>query len=370
MTSSIPEAAALLRSKSFNLLIFILVTSIAIALSGDRVFASAQSVGGIDYDTLTVQECTATIGFPYASYVVSDGMTQLKIPVYLRFTNPIPVNDTWCYMSGYIRYNKGLNAFIMDTNIPVNITPAYFESVEQDTIRVAWNTSSGLRIYFDNYRIDSASTAYQTINLGYIVYNFQAPNSTFTLNFTTSTLSSVAPSNATVRLTAYEYGFAESIAYAINTSSDIDTIISWLSNISHDTDYLPSIMQNLSTNFQYTINWLSDISQSNYDLYVLIRDYINDPDVGQNASEAAAMVGSQAAQEHAAQESLYALSPGNMNDLDGALNDFGLLDSVKNSTDFWGYCINQFSSRSGPLWGIFIFGLILGLIAFILRLSK
>lgn len=369
MTSSIPEAEALQRSKSFNLLIFILVTSIALALSGDRVFASAQSVGGIDYDSLTVNECTANVFLPYASYVVSDGAYQLRVPVFLRFMTPIPTGDNWVYMSGLMKYSTAPTGFTFDTNTPVNIAPAYFESVENDNIRVAWSTSMGLRIYFDNYRI-VGNTANEVINLGYLVYNFQVPSSTFTFNFTTSNIQNQTPTVVNVRLTAYEYGFAETIAYAINSSSDIDTIISWLSNISHDTDYLPSIMQNLSTNFQYTINWLSDISQSNYDLYILIRDYINDPDVGQNASEAAAMVGSQAAQEHAAQESLYALSPGNMNDLDGALNDFGLLDSVKNSTDFWGYCINQFSSRSGALWGIFIFGLILGLIAFILRLSK
>lgn len=225
-------------------------------------FASAQSVGAIDYDTLTTQECTAHISLPYASYVVSDGAYQLKVPVYLRFNNPIPSGDNWVYMSGMIRYSTAPTAFTIDTNnVPVNINPAYFESVENDTIRVAWNTSAGLRIYFDNYRI-VGNTAAETINLGYLVYNFQQPSSTFTLNFSTSSVNNQTPTVAQVRLTAYEYGFAETIAYAISQSSSMQDVTDWLADISQNTSYLPGILTSLSTNFPLVLSALVSIDQN------------------------------------------------------------------------------------------------------------
>lgn len=365
MTSTIPEAAASQRSKSFNLLIFILVTSMAIALSGDRVFASFQSVGIPDRDVLDNSYFSGTIYPTQAAYHVEGATNELVIPVFYNMSN-FPDTYNMAYLSGYVMFqNIGLNVFGSDTSAPVNVMPEWFEPANTDTIQIAWSTSYSLRIYFNNYRILDNSSNNRIILLGYIHYTFDEASSAFWYQFPTANKQVNAASNGIMYGSAYEYGFADSIIYAIDTSTDINQIITWLADISQNTAYAYQILSGIQSR-------LVIVDGHVVDLYDLIYDYLYpDQNPGaEDASEAAAQVGSQAAQEHAAQESLYALSPGNMNDLDRALNDFGLLDSVKNSTDFWGFCISEFSSRSGPIWGIFIFGLILGLIAFILRLSK
>lgn len=302
------------------------------------VFASAQSVGSIDYDTLTTQECVAHISMPYASYVVSDGAYQLKVPIYLRFYNPIPLGDNWTYMSGMIRYNTAPTAFVINTNnVPVNISAAYFESVDNDNIRVAWNTSAGLRIYLDNYRI-LGNTAAETINLGYMVYNFQQPASTFTLNFSTSSVNNQTPTVAQIRLTAYEYGFAEAIAYGISQSSSMVEVNEWLANISQDTSYLPSIVSSLNQNFPLILSALTQINNNVYAIYQQL--------LSMNAaqsSEAAAIEGevNQKASQSAVLSDDMAVNKPQLSGDD--INISGLIDSSVNQkfTGFLGALVNN-----------------------------
>lgn len=114
----------------------------------------------------------------------------------------------------------------------------------------------------------------------------------------------------------------------------------------------------------YTI--LSALYSSN--LYDLIYGYINGGNNGAiAASQAASNLGSQAAQEAAMEASVAALAPGNLSDLENS-DPLDFLSEISTSTSFWGSLVTSFSTVSGVFWGIFIIGLLLGLIAFILRL--
>lgn len=104
-------------------------------------------------------------------------------------------------------------------------------------------------------------------------------------------------------------------------------------------------------------------------LYDLIESYIN-ADVSAPVDQAANQAGNLASNEAAAEASLAALSPANLGDFDNAVSEITILDDVSQSLVFWTTAVNGFSTRSGSLWGIFIFGLLIGLIAFILRLRR
>lgn len=109
---------------------------------------------------------------------------------------------------------------------------------------------------------------------------------------------------------------------------------------------------------------LSDLQNNR--LYNLIESYIN-ANVSDPVDQAATQAAGLAQNQLAAEQSLAALSPGRMEDLDAA-DAFDILDETANSTRFWTMLVNEFSISSGVLWGVFIFALMIGLIAFILRL--
>lgn len=115
--------------------------------------------------------------------------------------------------------------------------------------------------------------------------------------------------------------------------------------------------------------WNIIASLRTYKLMNLLDSYINanisDP-VDHAATQAAGLAQNQAA----AEQSLAALSPADMGDFDSAVSDITILDDVSNSLVFWTNAVHAFSTRSGSLWGVFIFGLLIGLIAFILRLRR
>lgn len=210
-----------------------------------QVFASSQSVGTPDRDVLSYSYFSGSIYPTQAAFHVEAGTNELVVPVFYNMSN-FPDVYNMAYLSGYVIFqNIGLNVFGSDTSAPVNVNPEWFESVNSDTIQVAWNTSYSLRIYFNNFRILDNSSNNRIILLGYIHYTFDEPSSAFWYQFPTANKQVNAASNGIMYGSAYEYGLADSIIYAIDTSTDIEQIITWLSDISQNTALLSTVVTNL-----------------------------------------------------------------------------------------------------------------------------
>lgn len=353
--------------RKFNKFVTIIFLSLLLGLAaGEPVLASSSDVGTIDFDSLGTNAMTITIYASQGGYYIGDDMHELKVPVYIRFTNGSDISPySYSYLTGISRYNVGINIFGTDPSTPVNVNPAYFEGVITDNLHVLWNTANGLRIYYDNYRIDSGQSNYREIFIGYMVYQFDTPSSGFqyTLEFPSKT--GVAPTNNNMRATAYEYGFVEAMVYSLDSCESLADIYSTLLMIAQDTDYLRAILEGLETLDSHVLYLL----QTADEIRDLLDSYINPTEnpAAEAASNAAHVAESAVGAEAAAVASLAALSPGNMQDLDDA-DPMGVLDDISTSTQFWGNLVLGFSEYSSALWGVFIFALLVGLIAFILRL--
>lgn len=226
------------------------------------VFASSQSVGSIDYDSIGTNATVMNLSASQAAYYIGDDMHELRVPVYMRFVNGGDIGAySWAYISGVSRYSVGLNLFGVDTNSPVNVNPAYFEGTNNDNLHVLWNTSSGLRIYYDNYRIDSSQGNYREVFLGYMVYQFDTPSSGFTYTFPTPLKQNITVSNQNLRGTAYEYGFAETIMWALEQSETMQDIMDVLYDIDQSTSYLPTILSLMQTDMPQILTALTVIDQ-------------------------------------------------------------------------------------------------------------
>lgn len=226
------------------------------------VFASSQSVGSIDYDSIGTNATVMNLSASQAAYYIGDDMHELRVPVYMRFVNGSDIGAySWAYISGISRYSVGLNLFGVDTNSPINVNPAFFEGVNTDNLHVLWNTSSGLRIYYDNYRIDSSQGNYREVFLGYMVYQFDTPSSGFTYTFPNPLKQNINVSNQNLRGTAYEYGFAETIMWALEQSATMQDIMDVLYDIDQSTSYLPSILSLMQTDMPQILTALTVIDQ-------------------------------------------------------------------------------------------------------------
>ena len=342
--------------------IFPLLLSIVLGLASG-VPVQASSV--VDYDAVLSTDLVMELSTSQASYYIGDGMSELRVPVYMRFTETSVAAFSFSYWSGMNRYNVGLNWMGVDPNSPINVNIAYFEGVDTDTITVLWNTSKGLRIFYNNYHFTSYQGTYREVFLGYMVYQFDNPSSGFTFTFPTVLKANNSPANNSVRATNFEYGFAQAVADGINDSQAVQDIYDDLSAMKSAQS---TFFQTVSQDLYYIYSAVQSLDQWSNMIYTLLYDYIHPTqNPGEAASEAGQIAESMAAQEAAASASLAALSPGNMADLD-AVEPLGILDTVSNSTQFWGTLVQEFSTASGAIWGVFIFALLVGLIGFILRL--
>lgn len=180
--------------------------------------------------------------------------------------------------------------------------------------------------------------------------------------------SSISNSNI---LDTFDYYFSNS-SFLSNSLLYIDGIRQGTYIFEFSSDH-PFSFTSTTLNFYYLsssdIEYWSILNNiQNNKFYDLLYDYIYGSDSGGAvASSAASDLGSAAANQQAAEESIYALAPGNLSDLDSA-DAFGVLDNITNSTAFWGDLVIGFSNVSGILWDVFIFSLMVGLIVFILRL--
>lgn len=239
----------------------IISAGIVVLSTAVPVFASSQSVGSMDYDTIGTNATVMNLSASQAAYYIGDDMHELRVPVYMRFVNGGDIGAySWAYLSGVTRYSVGLSLFGVDTNSPINVNPAYFEGVNTDNLHVLWNTSAGLRVYYDNYRIDSSQANYREVFIGYMVYQFDTPSSGFTYTFPSPLKQNITVSNQNLRGTAYEYGFAESMMWAIDNCQSMQDIDQILTDINQSTDALPAILTIMQTDSPLILQALASIN--------------------------------------------------------------------------------------------------------------
>lgn len=326
----------LLRKKKILNIVGAFVAAGAVLFYGTvPVFASSQSVGTIDSDSISMTDMAAQVSTLTSQYV-PDGATELRMPVYLNF-NRTALWENYTYISGYLLYGATPNSFGIYTGGSAQVTRAYFEPSNDRSISAVWLEGNSLRVYFDNARITGYSNSSAYVLIGYMVYKFDPAPTGFTYITPTSSTVNITP-NGYVRGTAYEYGFAEAIAYGISQSSSMVEVNEWLANISQDTSYLPTIVSILQTNFPLILNALSTINNNVYAIYQQL--------LSMNAaqsSEAAAIEGevNQKASQSAVLSDDMAVNKPQLSGDD--INITGLIDSSVNQkfTGFLGALVNN-----------------------------
>lgn len=318
-----------------------------------------------DYTSISAAGMAATFSLGASSYYVGDNTNYLDVPVYASFS-AYGASNSFKYLSGMTYYSITNTYFTFDvSNTSVNVKKQYFIPNEVNGFSCLWLDGASLRLYFNNFSFNGSGTAY-FILLGYMRYEFDAVPSGFQLNFTRSTSGSpISPAVCNIRATDFEYGFMSAVIDGIDNSSAIQQIYQDLLAMKNANSTFYLQVTNALNRIESDIE---SVDQWSHDIYLLLYDYIYpSQDPGAAASQAANEAAAIASQEVAAEASLAALSPGNMEDLD-AVEPLGVLDDVANSTRFWGTLVEEFSFDSGPLWGVFILALLVGLIGFILRL--
>lgn len=292
--------------------------------------------------------------------IYEDSYGDILIPVYFWYN--AAVNDG--FLNGTLAFNVG--SFTYKDSNNVNVPVNYFEAVNLNGLSTRYDNRTGNGyIYFDNFH--NRKEFSQLIGYFHVSVNTTAAS---TIVYSNSLEKQATITYNYVYHTDYEFGLENAVIAAINDSSDINSIILHLLNIQNNTALLDYIIDYLANNRNLTeiYNQLVSLNATETRLYNEIYNYIHQSNTGANAaSQAASELGSEAANQGNIEESLVALAPGNISDLDSA-DAFGVLDDIQLSTAFWVDAVHQFSIESGILWGIFIFALIIGLIAFILRL--
>lgn len=232
-----------IKNKVCALLSAFLCSAGVLVYASTPVYASSQSVGSIDYDSIESSQLTIDLGTGVSAYYIAENTSELIVPVNIKLSS---LNNVYqfTYLSGYARYNIGLNLFGYDTNSPVNVNPYYFEPVNGNDFRVVWTTAGQLRVYFDNFRIEG-SNALRYINIGYIHYFYDVPSTGFTYTFPNVNRTGITCNTSNVRGTAYEYGFVEAMVYSINNATSIQQIFQVLNDIDQNTGYLADILAEL-----------------------------------------------------------------------------------------------------------------------------
>lgn len=356
MTSSIRDLVHSQILKRFNAAALIVAMIIGLALSGDRVNAADDPVS-FNFSAGDFHLTANSFGTFY-----DDSYSDILIPVYCYLSG----NNSSVYLNGVC--NASCSAFSFHCSDNTNASLIYFEPINYQGLTVRY-TNGSINLFFNDFYFRNGLS----YPIGYFHISVATTASSTMIYVNDSATHNLTFGSSYTYATSYEYGLENAIISAINSASDVNEIITILNGIRNYTALLNSILDYLSQNRTLTeiYNQLVTSNQTQSAIYQEIYNYIHDNNSGAAAaSQAAQSAGSQAANQAAAEASLAALSPGNMADLDSALQNFDLLDNVRQSTTFWTYCVNQFSTRSGALWGIFIFGLIIGLIAFILRLRR
>lgn len=331
----------LLRKKKILNIVAAFVAAGAVLLySTVPVFASSQSVGSIDRTAIPNTDLEISLWIPNNQYIyVPEAATEFVVPVYAF----IPLSDiyNYSYLSGMARYNCFITQFGYPSGTPVNIYYDYFESVERDDMFVIWgkNTNDNLKIYFNNYRFDGLK-AEGFMLLGYMHMKCQSAQHTgFTLYFPNNTNKYGAAGHTNVYGTAYEYGFAEAMAYAIANATSTQEALDWLADISQTARYLEEeVYDILYTQYPLVLSALAQINNNVYAIYQQL--------LSMNAaqsSEAAAIEGevNQKASQSAVLSNDMAVDKPQLSGDD--INITGLIDTSVNQqfTGFLGALVNN-----------------------------
>lgn len=341
---------------------FILAAFLCVWLgTGVRAYAS----NTYDKEQVSFDSFSWFLGSTTTNRINKDSYGDVSIPVYLqlRFSG-----SQYQYFSGFLVLSGAINFTISFPDSNGNVSAMWFENAANEGIDIRYNLNnpSNVFIFFDNWLCQDSVG----ILVGYLHCSIYSSYDYVTLSFANQN-QRLNYSSGIVYRSSSEYGLVSAIVYAINNSSDIDTVIDYLYIIKNNIPLINDVLFELES--QSTIlNTLSSkltlIYNKDVELYNLLYNYINNSNSGASAaSQAAADLAGAAADQHAIEASLAALSPGNMSDLDSA-DGLAVLENVTNATRFWSTLVTQFSEVSGILWGVFIIALLLGLIAFILRL--
>lgn len=251
------------------LLTVLLITGAVFAVP---VYASSQSVGTIDSDSIDMANMQASISTVHSIYV-PENATELKLPVYLNFNNTL-LWQNYSYLSGYVLYGATPNVFGIYTGGSAQVVRTYFEPVDDRRIYGIWLEGNSLRVYFDNARITSYVGSAGYVLIGYMIYEFDPAPTGFTYFPPISSTASIIP-NGYIRGSAYEYGFTDSIIYALNNASSLEDIFTILNSIDQSTGYLSDILAELQSDYTNLYNLLVRIWNTDTAVLSVDRDIYN-----------------------------------------------------------------------------------------------
>lgn len=250
----------------------IILSAGTVLLNAVPAFASSQSVGTIDSDSVSMSNMQASIS-TVSSIYVAENATELKLPVYLNFNNTL-LWQNYSYLSGYVLYGATPNVFGVYTGGSTQIVRTYFEPLNDRSIYAIWLEGNSLRVYFDNARLTSYSGSAGYVLIGYMTYEFDPAPTGFTYYPPVSSTANITP-NGYIRGSAYEYGFTDSIIYAINNASSLEDIFSILNSIDQSTGYLADILAELQNTHTDLYNMLVHIWNTDTAVLSVDRDIYN-----------------------------------------------------------------------------------------------
>ena len=364
MMSNTKKQAGYIALQKFNHVITVLLTAILLGLSFPEVRVLAD-VPYSDLDLTFYTDSALDININSSADSII-----FRVPLFVKI-NVSNVNR-YKYISGYLNSTSGS----IVTKMPCTVDSfaanyLYYEPIN-DSIYINRPDLSTVVVYFNSFFIDAnASSANYVIQIGYIYYSAECTDGIANVRFNTNSYTPTFGYSPAFTISDAPTGIYTAIMEAINNASDIDSIISVLNTISSDTRLLASILQAISDNGSLLANIYARLGQmhsTETSLYNEVYSYIHGSNSGANAaSEAAADLGSQANVQASMEAVLASLSPGDFSDIDNA-DAFGVLRDTTVSLSFWGQLVSGFADYSGVIWGFFILALMLGLIAFILRL--
>lgn len=243
----------------------------------------------------------------YGLYELDHYVYHARVPLYVNISVSSPL-ITNRFLSGRVDLpNSILSMFTFSDSTGSSIAYSYFENYTKD-IYINRPDLSNPRIVFDSWQIQPVSQL-----LGYLNFQFDTYSASTILRTVSGTTTFSLSSNV-LYMTEYEFGFVNSVIYAIDHSTDIEQIIILLGTLDNDIlnqvvpqlqningilgqiyNYLQTLNANQTQNFRQLVYALSgvdlsttsssNLSQTTYDRWVhLIYDAINYQEP--NASEA------------------------------------------------------------------------------------
>lgn len=256
-----------------NKILVSIISAGIVLLQAIPAFASSQSVGTIDADDISANDMKGSLS-TVSSYYVPEGATEMRLPVYFGFESS-KLWENYTYLSGYAYYGATTNSFGIFTGGSTNVKRVYFEPSNTDNIRAIWKESTSLRLYFDNFRITGSASTVANICIGYIIYTFDPAPTGFTYIPPNSYTPAITPSPIYMRGSAYEYGFTDSIIYALDNSTSVEDMLTTLNYIDQNTGYLPDILYELQQTHTNLYNLLTQIWNTDVAVLGVDRDIYN-----------------------------------------------------------------------------------------------